>query len=800
MAPMENVDDIYPLSPMQRLMLMHSIRVPGSSTLSNQFRYRVSGKLDVARFESAWQRAIDRHPALRSAFVWEGVDEPLQVVRSRVRMPIEHVALDERDADNPAEALAQLEQADREQGFDLTRAPLMRMTVITLGDDEHVVLWSRHHLILDLWSVELLFDEVFRHYGTAELPLDDAPGFRDYVAWLGGQDHEAAEAHYRRNLDGLAAPSLLFGQRARRSEWSPEGQAVAERVLAAERVAAVTEFARTNGLTFGSVVQGAVGMLIAERLRRDDIVYGLTVAGRPSDLESVESILGTFINDVPVRLTVDRAMLLADWLKDLQAEHAARQPFEYLSPIDVHRCSGLPADRPLFDLLLLLQAPGATAKTGPTEVTLEALRGPFDSALPMTLAVEQEGDAARLTAVYDDSVVADGTAEEILAALAGWLERIPEHGHVALGELLPEADEPKPEPRAAARSSSDAVPKDAAETLLDIWRRTLGIDDIGLDDDFFALGATSVQAAIAFTDIERRLGRDLPLSILFNAGNVRALLAVLEEPAEPPSSLVTIQRLGSRPPVLACSGIGGNVIGMAGIARALGDVQPFFGLQPAGVFDEAEQAHSVEDLAAAFIAASEEVRDTPFVLLGVCFGANVMLDMARQLSEAGRPPSLLIVVDPVHDDGDAPRPAGREPGLAGFLRDRLRLYAEEYRSLEPGEFRPWLGNKAGTLWNKIRHRDLLRGNRFEMRQRRLEAANIAAAGSYVPRPYDGRTRVLITADRDVGLPEDPRFRWIKVVSPEANVATVPGSDTGDALGQHAAVVADRLRRWIDELV
>ncbi|MFW2405411.1 MAG: condensation domain-containing protein, partial [Gammaproteobacteria bacterium] len=505
---------------MQRLMLMHSIRVPGSSTLSNQFRYRVSGPLDVDRFERAWQRALDRHPALRTAFVWEGVDEPLQVVRSRARMTVEHVDLGGHDAADRAAELAHVEQADREQGFDLTRAPLMRLTVVSLSDEQHVLLWSRHHLILDLWSVELLFDEVLRHYGGRQQAVGNAVGFRDYIQWLGQQDATAAEAHYQRVLAGLSAPSLLFGDRARRSEWFRDGQPVAERILAAECVAAIAEFARSRGLTFGSVVQGAVGLMIAERLRRADVVYGLTVAGRPSDLDSVASILGTFINDVPVRAQIDRSQRIIDWLVELQIAHSKRQPFEYLSPIDIHRCSGLPAERPLFDLLLLLQSPGATTRPTDGSLTLDPIRGPFDSALPMTLAVEHEGAEVRLTAVYDESLVSGDVAEGILRQLEDWLRRICARPDATLGDLLPEFDaaepaRPSPAPAAVAQDSAGV-----ADTLLDIWRRTLGIADVGLDDDFFALGGTSIQAAIAFTEIERRLGRDLPLSILFAAGNV----------------------------------------------------------------------------------------------------------------------------------------------------------------------------------------------------------------------------------------------------------------------------------------
>ncbi|MBT8086847.1 MAG: alpha/beta fold hydrolase [Gammaproteobacteria bacterium] len=796
---MENVDDIYPLSPMQRLMLMHSIRVPGSSTLSNQFRYRVSGRLDAGRFDDAWRHVIHRHAALRTAFAWEGVNEPLQVVRSTVHLPVKHISLDGLGADEKAQQLAQLEQADRQRGFNLTRAPLMRLTVIRLREDEHILLWSRHHLILDLWSVERLFDEVFKNYVEAQTPGEEATGFRDYIEWLGHQNTADAETYYRHSLRGLGTPALLFGERARRSEWSRQGQPVAERVLSAETVATVSDFARTNGLTFGSVVQGGVGLMIAKRLRRDDVLFGLTVAGRPSDLDNVESILGTFINNVPVRATIDRTAKLDDWLAKLQAAQAARQPYEYLSPIDIQRCSEIPAERPLFDLLLLLQAPGATRLPGHGALTLEPLRGPFDSALPMTLAVEHEGSEARLTAVYDDAVVAPDTASDMLRHLEEWLQLISTRGDDTLAELLPAAG-PATTPARKPIPAQDPVDSDiAADILLDIWRRTLGFDDIGLDDDFFAIGGTSIQAAIAFSEIEQRLGRELPLSTLFEAGSVRALLKTLDEPPGPASSLVSIQRRGHRPTVLACSGIGGNVVGLYGIARALGDGQPFYGLQPAALSDDAAPTESVEKIAADYIAASEPVRSGPVVLLGICFGAHIMLEIAQRLSKAGHPPALLIVMDPVFGDGEQPAPPGPKPTLAGYLRDTARLHVATYRSLEPADRRTWFKSKVSALWNRVRHGDPLRGSRLVLRQRRVEAANIAAAERYNPARYDGETRVLMTTDRILELADDPRKRWMSAVAPAAEVVTVPGNDTGDAVNHHAAVVADCIRSWIDDV-
>jgi len=805
---LDNVDDIYPLSPMQALMLMHSLRVRGSSTLANQFRYQLTGALDFERFARAWRGAIERHPALRTAFVWEGVEQPLQVVRSTVPDPVELVDLSALDEAAREQRAAEIQRRDRERGFDLVRAPLMRVTVVRLAPTEHLLLWSRHHLVLDLWSVEILFREIFEDYAADGAAAAAPPrGFRDYVAWLGQQDASRAEDFWRRYLDGCAGPTPLFGDRARRSEWSGEGQPVVRRSLGAEHGDRLRALARAEGLTAGTIVQGAVALLVAERTGRSDVIFGLTVSGRPPGLEGVEEIMGSFINNLPVRVRLEPGAVITAWLAALQRAQGERIPFEHCSPIDVQRWSGLPAHAPLFDLLVLLQAPTAMAPPAPG-VAVTPLPGPYDSALPMTLAVETQDSGVAVTAVYDARALPAAAAAALVDDFCTCLERIVARPHASLAEVTAvaapaddgavadEADEAEAAP-GEAEGGAGAAP--SAQALLEIWRNTLGLPDVGLDDDFFALGGTSVQAALAFAAIERRLGRELPLSTLFAAGSVRKLMAALELPAAAASPLVTIQRRGDRPPLLAASGIGGNVVGLAQLARALGENQPFYGLQSRALVDEGGPAASVEDIAADFLAESAAVRTGPCVLFGVCFGAAVILEMARQLAAEGRAPDLIIAIDPVYDDdSQAPAP-GPRPTLPGFVRDRARMYVATWRALEPGERADWLRHKGAVLMEKLRHRDVLHGNRFELRQRRVEAANLEAARDYRARPWDGPTRVLLTADRAIDAARDPRLRWIEKVAPHATTAYVPGSDTGDAMSRYAAVVADHLRGWIDQL-
>src|SRR6185295_10833209 len=184
----QNIEDIYPLSPMQQGMLFHSLYTTDTDVYFYQAEFTLRGELDLVTYENAWQQVISRHPILRSAFIWERGREPFQVVRQRVKLP--WVQLDWRDL-SPAEQqekLAALLKADRERGIELSKAPLMRLSVIQLAEDVSHLIWSHHHMLLDGWSVALVLQETFSFYEALrrgeDLQLERPRPYGDYIAWL----------------------------------------------------------------------------------------------------------------------------------------------------------------------------------------------------------------------------------------------------------------------------------------------------------------------------------------------------------------------------------------------------------------------------------------------------------------------------------------------------------------------------------------------------------------------------------------------------------------------------------------
>ncbi|HEX9669307.1 MAG TPA: amino acid adenylation domain-containing protein [Thermoanaerobaculia bacterium] len=356
-AARQLIEDIYPLSPMQEGMLFHSLYAPRSGVYFNQTWCVLEGDVDAAALRRAWERTVESHPVLRTGFDWQRREKPFQVVYRRVRLPWRE--LDWRGLEPAAEEerFGRLLEEDRARGFDLAQPPLLRFTLVCVGERRWRFAWAIHHLLVDGWCQGLIFGEVLRAYRACrqgvEPTIAPAPPYRDYIAWLARQDLTAAEAFWRRRLAGFGGATPLGLARA---TGAPEGAyAQRERRLPAARHAALGEALRRAGLTLSSLLQGLWGLLLARHAGEDDVVFGATVAGRPAELPGVESMVGLFINTLPVRLRLASDRPFRDWLAEIQAEAAETRRFEHTPLVEIQGWSEVPRGQPLFESLLVVE-------------------------------------------------------------------------------------------------------------------------------------------------------------------------------------------------------------------------------------------------------------------------------------------------------------------------------------------------------------------------------------------------------------------------------------------------------------
>ncbi|MEG4496904.1 amino acid adenylation domain-containing protein [Microcoleus sp. F10-C6] len=357
----ENIEDIYELSPMQHGLLFHTLAAPNSGVYFEQLSCTLQGNLDVAAFKSAWQKVVERHPILRTAFYWQDLDRPYQVVYRQVDLPIAQQDWRELSAIEQQERLEFFLQSDRDRGFELSQAPLMRLALIRLADDTYQFVRSHHHILLDGWSWSLLWKEVHAFYQAfsqnRDLNLEQPRPYREYIAWLQEQDFSKTEIFWRQKLKGFAAPTPLMTEGAGTGAppLQPKvGEDDKQRIsLSATATVALQSLARQHQLTLNAVVQGAWALLLSRYSGEEDVVFGVATSGRPAELAGVESMVGLFLNALPLRVQVLPDFSVVPWLKQLQSQQVEARQYEYSTLVQIHQVSEIPSGQPLFESILV---------------------------------------------------------------------------------------------------------------------------------------------------------------------------------------------------------------------------------------------------------------------------------------------------------------------------------------------------------------------------------------------------------------------------------------------------------------
>jgi amino acid adenylation domain-containing protein/non-ribosomal peptide synthase protein (TIGR01720 family) len=431
-VPPAQIEDVYPLSPMQAGLLFHSLYESDSGAYVNQLSVEARG-LDAERLGRAWQAVLDSHAILRSSFHFpEGFEAPVQLVHRHLQLPL--TCLDWRNRDDQAEALAQLIDSERLQ-LDSTRAPLMRLTLVRLDDERQQLVYTHHHLLLDGWSNSLLLSEVLQRYAGQEVQAPTGR-FADYIGWLQRQDAQADELFWREQLASFDNPTLLAQSLANVDSKAHAGFADHRQTFDVATSQRFSDFARQQKVTLNTLVQGAWALLLQRYSGQRSVAFGATVAGRPVDLPGAESQLGLFINTLPVISSPDALESVEQWLNRLQAQNLELREHEFTALGDIQRWAGR-AGEPLFDSLLVFEnfpVAEALQQGAPAGLSFSIPQNHERTNFPLTLAATAENQIS-LNWSYQCShfsSMAIARMSEHLAALLAAMVATPQ---AALSEL-----------------------------------------------------------------------------------------------------------------------------------------------------------------------------------------------------------------------------------------------------------------------------------------------------------------------------------------------------------------------------
>jgi amino acid adenylation domain-containing protein len=433
----EPINDAYPLSPMQQAMLYSSLaaRQPGVDVQQVLCLWHDTVNPDA--LERAWQRVTERHAVLRTSFRWNGALKPSQEVHRSMSLRIHGKDWSNVPGADRQNAFETWLASDRLRGFDLKVAPLLRVALFRLGDSEYQLVWTFHHLLLDMRGIVIVLNEVFAFYEAfqrgADLELPRPRPYRDHIESLRQRKSTDAETFWRQTMKGFFAPTPLVVAHAAREEAGETREQ--ETHLSGPVTKALNSLAKKNHFTLNTMVQGAWALLLSRYSGEADVVFGAVRACRRSTVAGAESIAGLFINTLPVRVRVNPELPLLPWLAELRQTWTALRPFEHTPLASIQGWSDLPGDTLPFESLVNFQNQPWTADLspdGPGACREFSIRQHTN--LPLALDASG-GDELVLTIHYHRNRFDDESITRMLGHLQTLLEGMAANPRQLLGEL-----------------------------------------------------------------------------------------------------------------------------------------------------------------------------------------------------------------------------------------------------------------------------------------------------------------------------------------------------------------------------
>ncbi|MBK5406978.1 non-ribosomal peptide synthetase [Pseudomonas sp. TH34] len=446
-VPANAIEDVYPLTPMQEGLLLHTLLEPGTGLYYMQDRYRINSALDPERFAQAWKAVIARHEALRASFCWNVGEDMLQVIHKPGSTPIEYLDWSQEPESEQEPRLQALLKSEREAGFDLLNQAPFHLRLIRVGEARYWFMMSNHHILIDAWCRSLLMNDFFDIYTALgegrDAQLATPPRYRDYIAWLQRQNLAEARQWWQQNLQGFERTTPIPSDRPflREHAGHSGGMVVGNCYtrLDVRDGAQLRELAQAHQLTVNTFAQAAWA-LVLRRLSGDrDVLFGVTVAGRPVEMPEMQRTVGLFINSIALRVKLpedDQQCSVRQWLSGLLDSNMQLREYEYLPLVTIQENSELPKGQPLFDSLFVFE-------NAPVEVSVldraQSLNATSDSGrthtnFPLT-AVCYPGDDLGLHLSYDQRYFDETTVQGMLGEFKRLLLALVQGFHGDMADL-----------------------------------------------------------------------------------------------------------------------------------------------------------------------------------------------------------------------------------------------------------------------------------------------------------------------------------------------------------------------------
>jgi thioesterase domain-containing protein/acyl carrier protein len=736
---------------------------PENSAYNYPLALRMRGPLDRSALERSLEEIVRRHQPLRSVFrIVEG--RLMQIVLPPRSLPLSVVDLSNVcESGRETEAL-RLAVADANRPFDLGHDPLLRAKLWCLGPEDHLLLLTTHHIVSDNWSMAILLGDLARVYGAFSAgqpsPLAEVScQYGDYVRQQ-QKRFEQKESEYiafwKEQLagrDGFHHVPPDHPRPQRHMYHGAHERLTLDRSLT-DSLKAVSPKEKVSPFM---VLLAAFQCLLCRYSGQHDVGVASCVANRQSS--QVERMVGHFSNHVIFRTRLADNSTLREVLHQVRQTALTAYSYQDLpfgNVVEQLETDSDASRNNLFQALLVLtEAPKDKWSFPGLDVrplTLDVGTTAFDLIVWLRLEEKLEIDLQ-----YNSDLFEADTVRQVLedyVSVLGIMSENPEAQVRELGIARLQTESGNHQ-RLDAVPQAYMGPRDSVESqLVKLWESVLD-KPVGIEDDFFELGGTSLIAARLFAQIEEDLKLRIPLVTLVQAPTIKQLAEVIRLPGSPDAwqSLVTIQPGGDRPPLFCIHGESGHLLMYRSLARYLGPDQPIYGLQPQGLDGKQAPLTRIEDMAARYIKEIQVIQpEGPYFLAGYCMGGTIAFEMAHQLSGLGQRVDLLALLDTYNW-----RMMKRT-----FLHDLYFNIQKLWFSCHHF-FSTSSRNKLSSL--QARFHELTN-------EAGLAECNRRAACAYVPKAYSGRI-LHVSPARQYARYNRPEMAWDELVVGGLEVFRVP---------------------------
>ncbi|MBF0573318.1 MAG: amino acid adenylation domain-containing protein, partial [Desulfamplus sp.] len=573
-----NVKNLYALTPLQEGILFHSLMDQGGATYFEQACFNVKGDVYIPLFEQAWNELIKRHDILRTIFVLKNVPQPLQVVLKQRELKIDVRDITHLDLESQSKEIEKFRVNDRHTPFDFAKDILIRVTLFKRGDGVYTLVWSFHHIIMDGWSVSVLYEELATIYTALikgkdsvnkilRFNLPEPVQFNAYIKWLKGRSNKDAQLFWQKYLDGYNRLTGLPRLPNLEKTSEPSNKELLEPLeptFSTKRLSfeidpliskGLSELSLKCQVTMNIVFQALWGLVMSKYNKCSDALFGITVSGRPTEIQGIERMVGLFINAVPVRVKYSDNDTLKDLLVRLQTEATSARDFHYCSLADIQ--ASTPLRHNLFDQLLVFENyPDPSDVLGESEMGLSLTDFDQFEQTNYDLTVEVfHGETLSYEILFNPAVFAEDVAKTIKIHLERAAVTLLADETIKLSSielLTPEEEKLYSQyiqNKIVSSNTTDIVneniesidnkerrvltkfiaPENEIEQkIAEIWQEILERSPIGIDDNFFEVGGHSLRATRIISRIHKVLSVEITLQEFFRNPDIRTLANLVQ--------------------------------------------------------------------------------------------------------------------------------------------------------------------------------------------------------------------------------------------------------------------------------